>query len=128
MPSDSDSGRPDEDTFGVSFFFLPNDLDEAAAKDVPARVFQRESTVNRSRQCVCSGCGRRWCCALRSSTEAKATTFQTRLHPFLKTVCFGSNDVEGGYTILLRVMFLSSYIIIRGILLLFSPSLVVCSL
>lgn len=32
MPSDSDSGRPDEDTFGVSF--LPNDVDETAAKDV----------------------------------------------------------------------------------------------
>lgn len=32
MPSDGDSGRPDEDTFGVSF--LPNDVDETAAKDV----------------------------------------------------------------------------------------------
>lgn len=31
-PSDGDAGRPDEDTFGVSF--LPNDVDETAAKDV----------------------------------------------------------------------------------------------
>lgn len=32
MPPDGEAGRPDEDTFGVSF--LLNDVDETAAKDV----------------------------------------------------------------------------------------------
>lgn len=32
MPSDGDPGRPDEDTFGVSFPL--NDVDETAAKNV----------------------------------------------------------------------------------------------
>lgn len=35
-PSDGDAGRPDEDTFGVSF--LVNDGDETAAKDVALGV------------------------------------------------------------------------------------------
>lgn len=50
-PSDGDSDRPDEDTFGVSF--LLNDVDETAAKDVAPGLDRAAVCFDTNLNCFC---------------------------------------------------------------------------
>lgn len=71
-PSDGDSGRPDEDTFGVSFIL--NDVDETAAKDVAPGLTRELLCVSRQIELLfilSKDPSRGLYCVLTCSNEAK---------------------------------------------------------
>lgn len=72
MPSDGDSGRPDEDTFGVSF--LPNDVDATAAKDIAPGLSGAAARHNTKPNCCCQGTlgGSLFCVLTNSAAEEQS--------------------------------------------------------